>query len=251
MNEWIIGKILKINRWSSTLFSLILDAAINPFQAGQFTRLALSDNNNDKKKIQRAYSYVNSPNDKNIEIYIVRVLNGKLSNLLYNLNTGDEIFIKKKSYGFFVLNEIPSCKILWMFATGTGIGPYLSILQEGKEITKFHTIVLTHAVRYYRELNYLPLMKKLYSQYNGKLKIQIILSREKKNTCLLGRIPSLLENQLLEKTVGFKMDAQTSHVMLCGNPNMIKDTYSFLKNKKNMIKHSRRVKGNITMENYW
>lgn len=39
--------------------------------------------------------------------------------------------------GFFVLDEIPDCDTLWMLATGTAIGPYLSILQYGKDLERF------------------------------------------------------------------------------------------------------------------
>ncbi|QCI20116.1 MAG: FAD-binding oxidoreductase [Buchnera aphidicola (Brevicoryne brassicae)] len=251
MNPWINAKVLKIKKWSNHLFTLILKASIAPFYAGQFTKLALYDEAN-KKKIQRAYSYLNSPNEKNLEIYIVRVLNGKLSNMLYNLQSGDKVLIKKNSFGFFTIDEIPDCETLWMFATGTGIGPYCSILKEEKNIiNRFDHIVLIHAVRYQNELVYLPLMQKLYEQYKGKLKIQTIISREENRNSLTGRIPFLLNNQKLEKKIGLSINPQTSHVMLCGNPLMVKDTYHFLKNNRNMIKHLRRKKGNITMENYW
>ncbi|ACL30366.1 ferredoxin--NADP(+) reductase [Buchnera aphidicola str. APS (Acyrthosiphon pisum)] len=252
MNPWINADVLMVKKWTKNLFSLILNAPIEPFFAGQFNKLALYNSNPlNKNKIQRAYSYVNAPSEKNLEIYIVRVLNGQLSNLLYNLHSGDKIFIKKKSFGFFIIDEIPDCEILWMFATGTGIGPYCSILQEGKNINRFNHIILTHAVRYQNELTYLPLMKELRQKYNGKLQIQTITSREKHKNSLNGRIPFLLRNKILEKHVGFSINPQTSHVMLCGNPFMVKDTFLFLKNNRNMEKHLRRKKGHITMENYW
>ncbi|WP_295164030.1 ferredoxin--NADP(+) reductase [uncultured Buchnera sp.] len=257
MNPWINANVLKVHKWTKNLFSLILNASISPFQAGQFTKLALNEentsfqNNIKQKKIQRAYSFVNPPSSKNLEIYIVRILNGKLSNLLYNLKSGDNLFIKKNSFGFFTLDEIPTCKTLWMFATGTAIGPYCSILQEGKNINRFKNIVLIHAVRYKNELTYLPLMNKLYKNYNGKLKIETIVSREKTNDSLNGRIPFLLKNHILEKKIGLKINCNDSHVMLCGNPSMVKDTYLFLKEDRFMQKHLRRKQGHITMENYW
>jgi ferredoxin--NADP+ reductase len=138
-----------------------------------------------------------------------------------------------------------------MFATGTAIGPYCSILQEGKNINRFKNIVLIHAVRYKNELTYLPLMNKLYKNYNGKLKIETIVSREKTNDSLNGRIPFLLKNHILEKKIGLKINCNDSHVMLCGNPSMVKDTYLFLKEDRFMQKHLRRKQGHITMENYW
>lgn len=249
MNSWINAEVLKIKKWTSNLFTLILKAHIKPFLPGQFTKLALFNN---EKKIQRAYSYLSPPRKKNLEIYIVRVLNGKLSNLLYNLKKGDNIFIKKYGSGFFLLEEIPKCQTLWMFATGTGISPYLSILQEGgNNINKFNHIILIHAVRYAHELVYLPLMNKLHKKYNGKLTIQTITSREIKGNSLTGRIPFLLKNGSLEKNIGFFINNKNSHVMLCGNPEMIRETYNFLKENRNMKKHLRREKGNITMENYW
>jgi ferredoxin--NADP+ reductase len=250
MNPWIDAKVLKIEKWTKNLFSLVLQAPISSFRAGQFTKLAVYDKINNKK-IQRAYSYLNSPNQKNLEFYIVRIENGYLSNILYNLKQEDTILIKKNAFGFFTMDEVPSNKILWMFATGTGIGPYLSILQEGKHLEKFNNIALIHAVRYQHELIYLPLMKKLYKQYNGKLKIQTITSREKNQYSLHGRIPMLLTHKTLEQSLNLTMNAENSHIMLCGNPLMIKDTYFFLKNHKNMQKHFRRKAGNITIENYW
>jgi ferredoxin--NADP+ reductase len=252
MNPWINADVLKVKRWTNSLFSLILNASIAPFYAGQYTKLSLYDTSTlNKNKIQRAYSYVNAPSEKNIEIYIVRIKNGKLSNLLYNLKNGDKVFIKKQSFGFFIIDEIPDCETLWMFATGTAIGPYCSILKEGKNIDRFNNIVLIHAVRYQNELTYLPLMKKLCTKYNGKLKIQTVISREKNENSLTGRIPFLLKNKILETHIGLSINPQTSHVMLCGNPLMVKDTCSFLIQNRSMQKHLRRKKGNITMENYW
>lgn len=253
MNPWIIANVLAIKKWTNNLFSLILNASIDPFYAGQFNKLSVYDdiNNTNRNRIQRAYSYLNAPKDKNIEIYIVRVKNGKMSNILYNLKSGDNIFIKKKSFGFFIIDEIPDCKNLWMFATGTAIGPYCSILQENKNLDRFNKIILIHAVRYQYELTYLPLMKKLYKKYNGKLNIQTITSQEKNHHSLTGRIPILLKNNILEEKIGLTIQSNTSHVMLCGNPAMIKDTCLFLKDNRNMKKHLRREKGHITLENYW
>ncbi|CAL4325945.1 Flavodoxin/ferredoxin--NADP reductase [Buchnera aphidicola (Protaphis terricola)] len=248
MNPWINANVLKIKKWTKNLFSIFLNAPISNFKAGQFTKLALYEKT---KKIQRAYSFVNAPSNKNLEIYIVRVLNGKLSNLLYHLKSGDHVLIKKNAFGFFTLEEIPNCEILWMFATGTAIGPYCSILQEAKNTERFKNIILIHAVRYKNDLSYLSLMKKLHIQYNGKLKIQTIVSREKHEDSLSGRIPFLLKNKILEEKIGFKINHNNSHVMLCGNPLMVKETYLFLKENRNMFKHLRKKKGHITMENYW
>ncbi|QCI23536.1 FAD-binding oxidoreductase [Buchnera aphidicola] len=249
MNDWTIAKVIEIKKWKNNLFSLILNASIYPFVAGQFSRISYLTQ--DGKKIQKAYSYVNAPKDRHLEFYITLIPNGQLTPYLYKLSKTDKIMIKRTASGFFTLNEIPSCKNLWMFATGTGIGPYLSILKDKNGTHKFENIILVHAVRYYDDLTYLSLMSNLKQQYKRQLHIQTIISREVINFSLCGRIPKLLENNKLENTLGFKINKDTCHVMLCGNPSMVKDTQEFLIKNRNMKKHLRKKHGQITSENYW
>ncbi|MDF4405413.1 methyl-accepting chemotaxis protein, partial [Vibrio parahaemolyticus] len=118
------------------------------------------------------------------------------------LKPNDTLQITDEAAGFFVLDEIPACKNLWMLSTGTAIGPFLSILQEGKDLERFEKIVLLHAVRYEKDLSYLPLMQELEQQYQGKLKIVTVVSREQTQTSLHGRVPALIESHTLENAVG-------------------------------------------------
>ncbi|WP_343153633.1 FAD-binding oxidoreductase [Buchnera aphidicola (Mindarus keteleerifoliae)] len=247
MTKWIRAKVLKIKKWSPNLFSLILKAKIAPFIPGQYNKLLL----NKKSSIQRAYSYVNSSNKQNLEFYILLIPNGKMTPFLYSLNVNEKIYISKESFGFFTIREIPKKEILWMFSTGTAIGPYLSILQEKKEILRFKKIVLIHAIRYFKDLNYLPLINNIKKQYGEKFSFISVTSREKNKNSLFGRIPKLIENNSIENKLNLKIQKETSHIMLCGNPNMVKDTIKLLYNIKNMRKHLRRKCGEITSENYW
>ncbi|MGP1924296.1 MAG: ferredoxin--NADP(+) reductase [Arsenophonus sp. NEOnobi-MAG3] len=248
MANWVTGKIIKNHKWTDSLFSLILDAPIKPFIAGQYAKLSLEING---QRIQRAYSYVNAPNDNQLEFYLVTIPEGKLSPQLKALKPGDSIYITEEAAGFFILEELPDCKTLWMLSTGTAIGPFLSILQLGKNLARFKEMILVHAVRYAEDLSYLPLMKILEKKYQGKLKIQTIVSRENKIGSLTGHIPALIKNGQLEQAVKAKIDPLTSHVMLCGNPQMLKDTQQLLKTQRGMDKHLRRKPGQITNEQYW
>ncbi|SQI43109.1 Ferredoxin--NADP reductase [Providencia alcalifaciens] len=168
MANWVTGRVVETKYWTDTLFSLVVDAPIQPFIAGQFAKLALEVNG---ERVARAYSYVNAPSDNRLEFYFVIVPNGKLSPKLAELQVGDTLQITDEASGFFVLDEIPECRHLWMLSTGTAIGPFLSILQENKGLERFDKIVLLHAVRYQKDLSYLPLMQKLEQQFAGKLRI--------------------------------------------------------------------------------
>ncbi|EKN7182707.1 ferredoxin--NADP(+) reductase [Salmonella enterica] len=240
MADWVTGKVTKVQNWTDALFSLTVHAPINPFTAGQFTKLGLEI---DGERVQRAYSYVNAPDNPNLEFYLVTVPQGKLSPRLAALKPGDEVQVVSDASGFFVLDEVPDCETLWMLATGTAIGPYLSILQYGQDVARFKNLVLVHAARFAADLSYLPLMLELQQRYEGKLRIQTVVSRES--------VPALIENGELEKAVGLPMDKETSHVMLCGNPQMVRDTQQLLKETRQMTKHLRRRPGHMTAEHYW
>lgn len=248
MSEWIKGKVTHVEHWTETLFSLQVSAEIDPFTAGQFAKLALDI---DGERIQRAYSYVNAASNQPLEFYLVTSTDGKLSPKLHQLQSGDELLITKQAAGFFVLNEVPNCETLWMLATGTAIGPYLSILQEGKDLERFNNIVLVHAVRYGQDLSYLPLMNKLQKRYQGQLRIQTVVSREMISGALHGRLPPLIADGSLEFATGLSIDIEKSHIMLCGNPEMVRDTQKLLKETRGMNKHLRRKPGQITSEHYW
>lgn len=226
MADWVSGKVTKVEYWTDALFSLYVRAPVHPFTAGQFTKLGLEI---DGERVQRAYSYVNAPGNPDLEFYLVTVPEGKLSPRLASLKPGDEVPVVSEAAGFFVLEEVPDCDTLWMLATGTALGPYLSILQEGKDLERFNNLVLVHAVRYAADLSYLPLMRELEQRYAGKLRIQTVVSRETVEGSLTGRVPFLIETGALEEAVGLPMTTDTSHVMLCGNPQMVRDTQQLLK----------------------
>lgn len=248
MAEWVTGNVIQVTNWTDSLFSIQVQAPIAAFTAGQYAKLGLEING---ERVQRAYSYVNAPNNPNLEFYLVTVPEGKLSPGLHALQPGMQVQITKEAAGFFVLEEIPPCDTLWMLATGTAIGPFLSILQEGKDLERFQHIVLVHAARYANDLSYLPLMQQLQQRYGEKLRIQTVISREEQAGSLTGRVPALISSGALETAVGLPLNAETGHVMLCGNPQMVRDTQLCLKETRQMGKHLRRRPGHITSEHYW
>ena len=147
--KWIKGEVVSVKHWTESLYSIRVAAPEVKFIAGQYTKIGLNINN---EEIARPYSFVNSPNDKFLEFYSVSVPNGPLSSALQKLKNGDQINIGPNGNGFLILNEIPEVENIWMLATGTGIGPYLSILRTEESWNKFKKVVLVHAVRYAKEL---------------------------------------------------------------------------------------------------
>lgn len=247
MADWIKADIIENKRWGKDLFSLILDADINPFIAGQFTKLGMEL---DGEIVQRAYSFVNPPQSKYIEIHASRIAEGTLSPKLHALESGDQILITKDANGFFTLNEIPSGEHLWMIATGTAIGPYLSILREETAWKRFRKIILIHGVRYSADLSYQSEINELAKKNPDKFNVQPFVTREPDINALSGRITHALKDGMLERITSTKFDPIRSQVMLCGNPHMVKNVQELLL-EKGLKKNRRSEPGNITTERYW
>lgn len=249
---WIRTTVNSNKAWHSGLFTLQVKLANFSFKAGQFARLALKDA--DGELIPRAYSMVSAPGGDIQEFVIARVPHGTLTPRLAALQPGDEIFINSHPSGFFTLDHVPDSSTLWLLATGTGIGPYLSMLKDTTIWQRFSRICLVHGVRTVADLCYADWLQQLTRTHAGQFIYQPVISRdthtEHNGQALLhGRIPALISSGELEQHCHSVFNANTQ-VMLCGNPAMIQDTRDALTDK-GLQKHLRRKPGQIHMEQYW
>ncbi|MBS0288966.1 MAG: ferredoxin--NADP reductase [Proteobacteria bacterium] len=242
--KWVEGKIIALTQWAPGLYSIFVKAPILPFVAGQFTQIRLT-----QEKLFRTYSFVNEPADPNLEFYYVLVKAGSLTPQLATLVVDDKIWLSHKASGRFVLSEVPLAQNLWCFATGTGLGPFLSLLKTKTPWERFDRIVLVHSVRYSIELTHQRLIEAWQEQYPKQFNWCPIITREPTHH-LQERIPQLLHSKKLEETVNLSINAITSQVMLCGNPSMINDVTQLLAQRGLKLNHF-RDKGHITVENYW
>ncbi|NHI00974.1 ferredoxin--NADP reductase [Oceanimonas sp. MB9] len=245
MADWITGRVKARKTWSDNLFSLVVDAEVAPFTAGQFTKLAL---HTEDKKVARAYSYVNAPG-QDPEFYLITIPKGQLTPHLAGLKVGDELLVQRTAAGFLTLDEVPAGRDLWLMATGTGVGPFVSILADGRCWQQFENIVLVHGVRFADELGY---RRRIADLTEGRTRFQYLpfVSREDADGAQAGRITHAIADGSLEQATGLGFSPEHSRVMLCGNPQMVRDTITELKNK-GLQKHLRRKPGQILMENYW
>ncbi|MGF1680950.1 ferredoxin--NADP reductase [Photobacterium minamisatsumaniensis] len=247
MADWIPAEVITNRHWNNDLFSLVLKANIEPFKAGQFTKLGLEI---DGKMIQRAYSFVNPPSNDNIEVYATRVADGLLSPRLHALNNGDTVFVSARANGFFTLDEVPDGEHLWLLSTGTAIGPYLSLLREKTVWQRFRKIILVHAVRFSADLSYQAEINSLKEAHPEQLIVQPFVSREPAMLSLPGRVPQAIADGMLERHVGLPLSPEKSQIMICGNPEMVRETKAILETM-GFIKNLRRKPGQITVEHYW
>jgi len=246
MAQWLSGIVTANTAWTDTLFSLKVKTEPVDFIAGQFVRLALDTADG---RVQRAYSLLNSPDEAELEFLISTVPDGLLTPLLQLLKPGDTVQVSQPASGFFILDEVPDGKNLWLISTGTGIGPYLSMLGTDTPWQRFSSIVLLHSVRFATELVYQPLIRQFQQRYPNQLHYQAIVTREAYPGALQQRIPPLISNGSLQQACGQSLNTE-SQVLLCGNPQMITETKVVLESM-GLKKNLRRDPGQITVEQYW
>jgi ferredoxin/flavodoxin---NADP+ reductase len=242
--QWLEGTVVENRHWTDALFSLRVEGPRVAFQAGQFVRIALDI---EGERVARPFSFVNPPQDPVLEFYGIVVPEGPLSPRLERLVPGERLYVAPNPAGFLVLREVPDAQTLWLVATGTGIAPYLSILRTDEPWQRFRNVVLVHAVRRAEELVY----KEMISTFSSKASLRYIsfVSREAHPGSLAGRIPAAIRDGRLEAAAGVALD-ERSHVMLCGNPQMLKDATAAL-GERGLRKHRRRSPGHVTVESFW
>ena len=247
MNYWVEGRVVGKKRWTENLYSLQVDAPVEPFRAGQFTQLGLDI---DGERIGRPYSFVNAPDERPLEFHFIAIPHGPLTDRLQALEPGDPIWVHARAAGFFTLAEVPDARHLWMLATGTALGVFLSLLKTDDPWTRFDKVVLVHAARTASELAYGDEIREFQARHPGRLIYIPYVSREDTDFAIRARIPQTIADGRLEERAGIPLRPQDSQVMLCGNPGMVRDSITALE-ERGFRRNKRSEPGHITTEHYW
>lgn len=237
---------------SLLIFSTTRDQNFN-FTPGHYARIGLKHTN--EEVVWRPISIVSSKYDYFLEFYVLLVPSGEFSSQLAKICEGDLIKVDTSSYGFMTIDGLESGKDLWLIATGTGIGPFLSILRDCNTWRAYENVVLVHSVRRAVELAYRDKISEIIDFHKtNKMLSQIhyipIVTREICADILSVRIPQMIENGQLEQITGLNLDLKYSRVMACGNPQMILELRSLF-TAKGFKTNRRGMPGQLSFENYW
>jgi ferredoxin--NADP+ reductase len=243
--NWLPARVVGNRQWNKALFSLRVEGPQLRFEAGQFVRIALDI---DGARVARPFSFVNPPSDPVHEFYGIVVPEGPLSPRLAQLRVGETLYVAPNPAGFLVLSELPDAESLWLMSTGTGIAPFVSILRTEAPWKRYREVVLVHAVRHAEELVYREMIQAMAQA--RKLRYVSFVSREAAPGSLAGRIPAAIDDGRLEAAAGVRFAPEGSQVMLCGNPQMLRDATAALV-ARGLRKHRRRNPGHISVESFW
>ena len=245
--------ITRLHRWTDKLITFrTTRPAGYEFTPGQYARLGL---HNGGAMIWRAYSLTSAPNEDELEFYGIIVEGGQFTGMLDHLKEGDELWLDRQVFGFMTPGRFADGEDLWMLATGTGIGPFISILRDAQAWQRWRRMVLVHGVRHRQEFAYADELKAMQASHAGirgeaALTLLQAVSRDDPGQCLQGRITALLASGALEQAAGLPLTVDQSRVMLCGNPAMIEETRKML-HERGMRPVRRMNPGQFVTENYW
>lgn len=247
MAKWLEGKIARKTQWNETHFSLAIDVAGPAFIAGQFIRVGLDVGD---ERVGRPYSLVNPPHEPLLEIFFNVVPAGPLTCRLAALEVGDSLWLTDTANGFLTLAEVPQhSRDLWLLATGTGVGPFLSMLQTDEPWARFDQVILGYGARFFGNLAYRDLIADLQREHADRFHFVPFITGESAPDAFQCRIPETLGDGRLEERVGLTLDPARSHVMLCGHSAMISDAVDVL-TQRGLRRHLRREPGHISTEKY-
>ncbi|MFO1228444.1 ferredoxin--NADP reductase [Roseateles sp.] len=245
-------RVLSVHHWNDTLFSFrtTRDAALR-FHNGHFVMIGLPV---DGKPLLRAYSIASPNHEEYLEFLSIKVQNGPLTSRLQHLKVGDELIVGRKPVGTLVIDDLKPGKRLFLFSTGTGLAPFMSIIQDPETYERFEHVVLVHGVRQVSELAYadfiekeLPAHEYLGELVNGKLLYYPTVTREPFRN--QGRLTDLLETGKLCEDLGQPpLDPATDRAMICGSPGMLTDLSKILDAKGFKISPSQGEPGDYVIE---
>jgi ferredoxin/flavodoxin---NADP+ reductase len=219
--------VLSVHHWNDSLFTFTCTRGASlRFESGHFVMVGLMV---DGKPLMRAYSIASAHYEETLEFFSIKVAEGPLTSRLQHLKVGDEVLVGRKPTGTLVLTDLLPGRNLYLFSTGTGLAPFMSIIRDLDTYERFEKVVLVHGVRVGSELAYADLIQAelpqddyLGEQVREKLIYYPTVTREPFRN--QGRLTNLIEDGKLCTDIGMpQLAPATDRAMICGGPAMLKD----------------------------
>jgi ferredoxin--NADP+ reductase len=190
------------------------------FEPGQYVTLAAQPDGG--VVVKRAYSVVSDPAEADLELFIECVAGGALTPCLFGRHEGDEVWVRRRVVGHFLLDARRTRHV--MVCTVTGIAPFLSMMRAhrraraaGADLPDHRFLVLFGASRAEELGPYRAELDALATE--GWVDAVPTVSRPWDNPGWTGEVGRV--NDVLRKHLDRLGWAGQAAVYACGNPDMI------------------------------
>lgn len=229
-----------------------IEGVVPAFEPGQFTNLGVRADTS-ATLTRRAFSIASTPRERDhFEFYVRRVVAGELTPALFDLGPGASLWLDSRVYGHFTLEEVPRQSNVLMVATGTGLGPFVSMLRTYRGTERWRRCVLLESAQTSADLGYRSELERIAGE-DPSFSYHPTLTREPEGgpwRGLRGRVQSFLEPDAFRRLSDLPLDPALWQVLLCGNPEMIGSVTEQL-SRAGFRRHRRREPGQIHAERYW
>jgi ferredoxin/flavodoxin---NADP+ reductase len=213
------------------------------FAAGQYATLGVATA---QGLVERAYSIVSSPYERELEFFFELVHDGELTPLLYRLTAGDALTMRTRAKGRFLLDQTSPRTNHLLLCTVTGIAPFISYARtlkkewdEGLFKGDHHLFLIQGASRAiefaYRDeietlahavpwLTYVPTISRPWDEHDWRGET--------------GRVDDVIRAYADR----WSLDARNTAAYLCGHPEMIANGKAILRRhgwEKDAVKEER------------
>lgn len=232
MKNLLEETVTDVHHWSDRVFSFRTTRAPGfRFKNGEFTMIGIRV---EGKPLMRAYSIASPNYEEALEFLSIKVDNGPLTSRLQHIKQGDTVLINSKPTGTLVLDRLRPGRNLYLIATGTGLAPFMSIIQDPETYEQYDKVILAHGVRRIEDLAYrafiskdLPEHEFLGEMVREQLIYYPVVTREPFPT--QGHLNDLLESGQLYKDLQLpEATVEQDRFMVCGSIPLNKEMIELL-----------------------
>jgi len=230
-------RITKVTHWSDRTCSIRTTRSDTfRFNSGEFAMIGLYSEKY-KRNVIRAYSIVSPPWADYLEFLSIKNV-GPLTNELSKVEFGDELLLLPKCTGT-LRNDFLSDggKRLLLLATGTGLAPFISTINDLAIMERFDHIHLVHSVRDRKDLAYYDELTEAY-QYTEPDIYDYLKDKLEYTAIVTGEGDARIDARFLK---------EDDRVMACGN---LQFNYAVVEwcNEMGMTEGSNRARGEFVIE---
>ena len=200
-----------------------------------------------------------------LEFYVTLILSGELTPRLFNLQSGDRLFIGPRAEGIFTLDP-SSTKHVLMVATGTGLAPYMSMMRNELEpgvqgrvaeeglgqCDGQRQYVMVHGARTSWDLAFRTELTGLARRCENFHYIPVI-TRAHEDDSWSGRtgyLQTVIASSAIEEETGLVVTPDDFEIFVCGNPGMVDSVIDWAQ-ERGFTLDSGDDQGTIHAEKFW
>lgn len=232
MSLHAIERVTHVHHWNDNLFSFrtTRDPGLR-FESGHFVMIGLEV---EGRPLMRAYSIASPHWEEHLEFFSIKVQEGQLTSRLQHLRVGDPVLVSRKPTGTLVLHDLHPGRHLYLLGTGTGLAPFMSIIQDPETYERYEKVIVAHGVRHVSDLAYsafiereLPEHPFFGAQIRRKLIYHPTVTREDFRN--RGRLTDRIAAGRLAASSGLPpLHPARDRFMICGSPAMLAEIRALL-----------------------